>query len=96
LLLILAIAAINFATRFSFLARPGAKSNSNRFLEVFPVSLFVALAARDLLAPDGTLGVSPMLAATAGAVLGGILFRRSILAVVGVGLVFYWIARLLF
>jgi len=48
--LVLAVAAINFASRISFLARPGAKSSNNRFLEVFPVALFVSLAARDLIA----------------------------------------------
>lgn len=93
--LVLVVAAINFASRISFLARPGAKSNNNRFLEVFPVALFVSLAARDLIAPDASIIASPSLAAALGAVVGGLVFRRSILGVVGAGLAFYWVARLL-
>ncbi|MGI8518961.1 MAG: AzlD domain-containing protein [Acidimicrobiia bacterium] len=93
--LVLAVAAINFASRISFLARASAKSTTNRFLEVFPVALFVALAARDLIAPAGSIASTPSLAAALGAVIGGLVFRRSILGVVGAGLAFYWIARLL-
>lgn len=93
--LVLAVAAINFASRISFLARPGAKSSNNRFLEVFPVALFVSLAARDLIAPEASIIASPSLAAALGAVVGGLVFRRSILGVVGAGLAFYWVARLL-
>jgi branched-subunit amino acid transport protein len=96
LLLILIIAVVNFVTRFSFLARPESQSSSGRFLEVFPVALFVSLAARDLLAPEGSLDASPALAAAIGAIVGGLVFRRSILGVVGAGLAFYWAARLLF
>lgn len=96
LVLILVVAIINFATRFSFLARPGNNRGSNRFLDVFPVALFVSLAARDLFAPGGSLAVSPMLAAAGGAILGAVVFRRSVLGVVGVGVAFYWLARLLF
>ena len=96
LLLIVIVAVINFATRISFLARPGTRTSSNRFLEVFPVALFVSLAASDLFAPGGSLAVSPMLVAAGGAILGAVVFRRSMLGVVGVGFAFYWIARLLF
>jgi branched-subunit amino acid transport protein len=96
LLLIVVISVINFVSRFSFLARLRSQVKENRFLEVFPVALFVSLAAQDLLAPGGSLDVSPHLAAAAGAVAGGLVFRRSILGVVGTGLAFYWAARLLF
>ena len=94
--IVLAVAAITFISRISFLARPVSRPLNNRFLEVFPVALFVALAGRDLLAPEGTLGASPFLAAALGAIVGGFVFRRSMLGVVGVGLAFYWAARLLF
>lgn len=94
--LVFAVAAITFASRISFLAKSGSRSTNNRFLEVFPIALFVSLAGRDFLAPEGTIAASPFLAAALGAIVGGFVFRRSMLGVVGVGLAFYWIARLLF
>jgi branched-subunit amino acid transport protein len=93
---VLAVAAITFATRISFLARPASRTTENRFLEVFPVALFVSLAAREILAPEGNIEFSPFLAAGLGAVIGGIVFRRSMLGIVGTGFVLYWLARLLF
>lgn len=95
LLLVLVVAAITFASRVSFLARPHGRHLNSRFLEVFPVALFVSLAARDLLAPAGALAAGPGFAAAAGAVVGGVLFRRSVLGVVATGVAFYWLARLL-
>ena len=57
--IVLAVAAITFISRISFLARPVSRPPITDFLEVFPVALFVSLAGRDLLAPEGTLVASP-------------------------------------
>ena len=93
--LIVVVAAITFASRISFLVRRHTRPPNSRFLEVFPVALFVSLAANELLAPAGDLAVTPNLAAAAGAVLGAVLFRRAILGVVATGVALYWLARLL-
>lgn len=97
LLMIILMAVITFATRISFLLRPlpSARIRESRLLHVFPVALFVALAADGLLAPDGLLEVSPSLAAGVGGIIGAVLFKRSILGIIAMGLVGYWIARLL-
>lgn len=97
LVMIILIALITFATRISFLLRPlpSERIRENKFLEVFPVALFVALAANGLLAPDGRLDFTPSLAAALGGIIGAAIFKRSILGVIAIGLVGYWIARLL-
>lgn len=96
-LLIILAAVITFASRLSFMLRPlpDARIKESRFLEVFPTALFVALAVNGIVAPEGSLDLGPALAAGIGGVLGAFIFRRSILGVVGVGLVGYWVARLL-
>ena len=96
LLLILLVAAITFGSRLSFMIRPLPHSTvkENRFLELFPTALFVSLAVNGFVAPGGSLDLGPALAAGIGGIAGAVLFRRSILGVVGVGLVAYWIARL--
>jgi len=97
LMLIVLAAVITFASRLSFMVRPlpDARVKESRFLEVFPTALFVALAVNGFVAPEGTLDFGPALAAGLGGVAGAFLFKRSILGVVGVGLVGYWIARLI-
>ena len=97
LALIFLAAVITFASRLSFMVRPlpDARVKESRFLEVFPTALFVALAVNGFVAPEGTLDFGPALAAGIGGVAGAFLFKRSILGVVGVGLVGYWVARLL-
>jgi branched-subunit amino acid transport protein len=97
LLLILLVAGITFATRASFMLKitPSRRIQESRFLEVFPITLFIALASRDLMAPGGEVAITPALAAAAGGIIGGLVFRRSILGVVGTGLALYWLARLL-
>ncbi|MGZ5410729.1 MAG: AzlD domain-containing protein [Aeromicrobium sp.] len=97
LALIVLAAVITFASRLSFMVRPlpDARVKESRFLEVFPTALFVALAVNGFVAPEGTLDFGPALAAGFGGVAGAFLFKRSILGVVGVGLVGYWVARLL-
>ena len=96
-ILIVLAAVITFASRLSFMLRPlpDAWVRESRFLEVFPTALFVALAVNGLVAPEGTLDFGPALAAGFGGVAGGFLFKRSILGVVGVGLLGYCIARLI-
>ena len=97
ILLIALAAAITFASRLSFMLRPlpHARVKESRFLEVFPTALFVALAVNGFVAPEGTLDLSPAMAAGLGGVVGAFVFRRSILGVVGLGLVGYWVARLI-
>jgi len=96
LLLIVIAAAITFASRASFMLRPlpAAKVKESRFLEVFPMALFVALAVNGFAAPGGSLDVTPALAAGIGGMAGVVVFKRSILGAIAVGLVGYWIARL--
>ena len=97
LILIVLAAAITFASRLSFMVRPlpDARVKESRFLEVFPTALFVALAVNGFVAPEGTLDFGPALAAGVGGAAGAFLFKRSILGVVGMGLVGYWVARLI-
>ena len=97
LALIVLAAVITFASRLSFMIRPldDARVRESRFLEVFPTALFVALAVNGFVAPDRSLDVSPAMAAGIGGVAGAFLFKRSVLGVVGVGLIGYWAARLM-
>jgi branched-subunit amino acid transport protein len=97
LTLIVLAAVITFASRLSFMVRPlpDARVKESRFLEVFPTALFVALAINGFVAPEGSLDFGPALAAGFGGAAGAFLFKRSILGVVGVGLVGYWVARIL-
>ena len=97
LVLIVLAAIITFASRLSFMLRPlaDARVKESRFLEVFPTALFVALAVNGFVAPEGSLDLGPAMAAGIGGMAGAFLFKRSILGVVGVGLVGYWVARLI-
>jgi len=54
LALIGSVAVITFATRVAFLVRPRSSPEGliGRFLDVFPLALFVAIAANSLI--DGT------------------------------------------
>jgi branched-subunit amino acid transport protein len=95
LTLILLVAAVTFASRIAFLIkpRPVPEGALGRFLNVFPLALFIAIAAQGLLAPRGTPEVTPALAAAAGGVLGGLIFRRSLWGVLGVGAVAFYLVR---
>lgn len=95
LTLIFIAALITFGSRLSFMLRPRPEVKESRFLDVFPTALFVALAVNGFVAPEGTLDFGPALAAGFGGVTGAYLFKRSILGVVGAGLIGYWIARLI-
>jgi branched-subunit amino acid transport protein len=96
--LIVAMAAITMLSRLSFMLRPvtSQKLKENRFLEMFPVALFVTLAVVGF-APEGELlRVTPSVIAGLGGVAGAVLFKRSMLGVVAVGGVAYLLARLAF
>ncbi len=95
-LLIVIVAAITFASRVVFMAKPlpAQRVKESPFLNAFPVALFVAIATVGLAAPAGTIAMTVTLWAGLGGIAGALLFRRSILAVVAVGMAAYWLARL--
>ena len=96
--MIVAMALITQLSRLSFMLRPvtSQRLKENRFLEVFPVALFVSLAVAGF-APEGeVLSVTPSVFAGLGGVAGAVLFKRSMLGVVAVGAIAYLLARLLF
>lgn len=97
LALVLGVAAITFGTRVVFLLRPRAAPGGRvgRFLEVFPLALFIAIATNGLTAPAGTPELTAHLAAAIGGVVGGIVFRRSLWGVLGLGAVCFYVARAL-
>jgi branched-subunit amino acid transport protein len=67
-----------------------------RFLDVFPLALFIAIATSGLVAPEGTPAITPGLAAAAGGIVGGILFKRSLLGVLAVGAAAFYMVRAFF
>lgn len=97
LYLVLGVAVITYVSRVVFLIRPRPVPAGliGRFLDVFPLALFMAIATAGLVAPNGTPEVTPGLAAAAGGVLGAFLFRRSLLGVLGVGAVAFYLVRAL-
>lgn len=96
LAVVLLAAAITYASRVVFLARPAGALGGRwaRLLDIFPLALFVAVATAALAAPEGQVEATPALAAAAGGIAGAALNRRSLLVVIGCGLVAYWIVRL--
>ena len=97
LVLILVVAVITFGSRVVFLARRREVPEGlvGRFLEVFPLALFIALATTGLAAPEGSLAVSPALGGAAGGVVGAVVTRRSLMGTILIGAVGYWLTRLL-
>ena len=95
--MVVAVAAITYGTRVAFLLRPRSVPEGalGRFLDVFPLALFVAIAATGLAAPDGDPAVTPALAAALGGVIGAVVFRRNLWAVLVVGMLFFYITRAL-
>jgi branched-subunit amino acid transport protein len=96
LLIVLGMAAITYTSRALFLARPGREPSGRAaaFLDRFPLALFVSLAAAGLLVPDAEVDPALGYIAFGGAVLGGILTRRSLVGVLLIGGGIYWTARL--
>lgn len=97
LALILLVAVITFATRVAFLVRPRSAPEGliGRFLDVFPLALFVAIATETLLAPAGDPEMTPALAAAAGGILGAAMFRRALWGVLAVGAMAFYAVRAL-
>jgi branched-subunit amino acid transport protein len=95
LALVLAVAAITYGTRVAFLLRPrpAPEGALGRFLDVFPLALFVAIAMTGLVAPEGEPALSPALAAALGGVIGAVVFRRNLWGVLFVGMVFFYVTR---
>lgn len=97
LAVVVAVAAITYGTRVTFLLRPRSVPEGalGRFLDVFPLALFVAIAITGLAAPDGEPAVTPALAAALGGIIGAVVFRRNLWGVLVVGMVFFYITRAL-
>lgn len=97
LALVLAVAAVTYASRVVFLIkpRPVPEGALGRFLGVFPLALFIAIATSSLAAPDGSPAVTPALAGALGGVVGGVVFRRSLWGVLAVGAGFFYVTRAL-
>jgi branched-subunit amino acid transport protein len=95
--MVLAVAAITYGTRVAFLLRPRPVPEGalGRFLDVFPLALFVAIAITGLAAPDGEPAITPALAAALGGVIGAVVFRRNLWGVLVVGMVFFYVTTAL-
>ncbi|MEX2651836.1 MAG: AzlD domain-containing protein [Acidimicrobiia bacterium] len=97
LALVLGVAVITFSTRVAFLLRPreAPEGRIGRFLDVFPLALFIAIATSGLVAPWGSPELIANLAGALGGVIGGVLFRRSLWGVLGLGAACFYLARAL-
>lgn len=95
LTLILVVAAITFGSRVVFLARrrPVPEGIVGRFLEVFPLALFIALATSGLAAPEGAPAATPALGGAVGGVVGAAVTRRSLVGTILFGAAAYWLVR---
>jgi branched-subunit amino acid transport protein len=95
LMLILMAAVITYSSRVVFLIwqRPAPGGAMGRFLEVFPLALFLALATAGLGSPNGSPEVTPALGAVVGGIAGAALFKRSLVGVMVVGGLAYAGAR---
>ena len=92
-----AMAAITYASRVVFLLRDAEAPGGlvGRFLEVFPLALFVSLGTLGLAAPDGDLDVTIGLWAGAGGLLGAVLTKRPLIGILAFGAAAWWAAKLL-
>ena len=97
MVLVVAVAAITYGTRLAFLIRPRPVPQGalGRFLDAFPLALFVAIAMTGLVAPEGQPAVTPALSAALGGVIGAVVFRRNLWGVLAVGMVFFYVTRAL-
>jgi branched-subunit amino acid transport protein len=95
LALVFGVAVITFGTRVAFLLKPRSAPGGRvgRFLEVFPLALFIAIATSGLIAPWGSAQLTANLAGAIGGVIGGVLFRRSLWGVLGLGAVCFYLTR---
>jgi branched-subunit amino acid transport protein len=84
--LIVALGALTYASRAAALVLlPDPPARMRRFLERIPAPLFASLAATALFTPEGSLAAPPLLAATAGALVG--VRSRSLLLILFAGIV---------
>ena len=95
--LVVAMGTITYGSRVVLLARSGhaLEGRIDAFLERFPLALFIALATATLLVPDADVEPALGYTAFAGAVVGGILIRRSLAGILIIGGAAYWLARLI-
>src|SRR5262245_60028821 len=95
LLVVLGVAVITFASRASFMISPrhAPGGRIGRFLDVFPVALFVAIAVNALVAPVGSTELTANVIAALGGIAGAFLFRRSVWGVFVLGAAFFYLAR---
>jgi len=93
--LIVLVAIITFSSRVVFLARsrPVPEGLVGRFLEVFPLALFIALATTGLAAPEGSLAITPALGGAAGGIAGAVITRRSLVGTILIGAAAFWLTR---
>ena len=96
LAIIVAMAAITYSSRAAFLLHPQEAPTGvvGRFLEVFPLALFVSLGTLGLAAPEGDLDVTIALWAALGGVVGSVVTKRSLMGILIFGGAAWWIAKL--
>lgn len=95
LTLIVLVAAVTFVSRAVFLVRRRRVPQGlvGRFLEVFPLALFIALATTGLAAPEGSVAVTPALGGAVGGIAGAAATRRSLVGTIVIGAAGYWLTR---
>ena len=95
--IVIAMAVITYSSRAVFLLRPRTLPGGavGRFLDVFPLALFVALGTIGLGAPDGDPEVTIALAAAGGGLVGAIVTKRSLPGIVIFGGAAWWLAKAL-
>ena len=95
---VVVVAVVTYLCRASFVVLPGLSEPSGlwaRFLDSFPLALFVSLATIGFVAPEGIPEVTPGLAAAVGGVVGAAVTRRSLIGTIVIGAAAYWVVRLL-
>lgn len=97
LALVAAVAGITYASRVLFLLQPRVMppGRLSRFLEMFPLALFLAIATSALRGGEGSGEVATGLVAAVGGILGAVLFRRSLLGILVVGASAFYLSRAL-
>ncbi len=99
LVLVVLAGVITFSSRATFMVRPPTKlpEPARRFLDVFPLALFMSLAVQGLARPTIVDGISPVpaLLAAAGALLAGRFTDNALLWMLAGGALGYWLGVLL-
>lgn len=97
LALVVVVGVITFASRVTLLVRPRPTWHGwiGRFLEVFPLALFTAIASAALVAPNGSPAITPALAAAGGGVIGALLFKKSLIGILATGAAAFYLVRLI-